>query len=390
MSMNSNKYLPNYKDGSIVNLMSSVKSIFEGKSSYQPLKNFDVSGIVKKNVVFILIDGLGYEYLKKYGEGSFLLENLKSKITSVFPATTASALTTFATGVAPQQHALTGWFMYLKEIGAVVTTLPFTFRAGAFKLGKSKVKYKEIYSEKSFFEDLKATSFSIKHKDYIRSEYSFLTTKGAKNIPFSTINGFFRQIYKVLNSKEKRKFIFAYWDKFDSICHRKGTDDKETKEHFEQLDRKIARLAKFAKNKNTVIVVTADHGLTDTKEQSKIIELKDHPKFSETLSMPLSGEPRVVYCYVKSSKIKQFEDYVKTKFKNICEIHKSKNLIKENYFGLYEPNEKLKDRIGDYTLIMKENYIMRDLVLGEERNMSIGNHGGVSKEEMFVPLIVIE
>jgi hypothetical protein len=39
---------------------------------------------------------------------------------------------------------------------------------------------------------------------------------------------------------------------------------------------------------------------------------------------------------------------------------------------------------------MKDNYIMKDLVLGEEQNIYIGNHGGVSKEEMFVPLVVIE
>jgi hypothetical protein len=105
--------------------------------------------------------------------------------------------------------------------------------------------------------------------------------------------------------------------------------------------------------------------------------------------MPLSGEPRAAYCYVRPEKIKQFENYVKTEFKKCCEMRKSEDLIKEKYFGLFEPNEKLKDRIGDYVLIMKENYIMKDLVLGEKRNIYIGNHGGVSREEMFVPLIVI-
>lgn len=105
--------------------------------------------------------------------------------------------------------------------------------------------------------------------------------------------------------------------------------------------------------------------------------------------MPLSGEPRVVYCYVKPNKIKQFENYVKTKLANVCEIHKSEELIRKNYFGLYEPNEKLKNRIGDYTLIMKDNFIMKDLVFGEDQNIYTGNHGGVSREEMIVPLIVI-
>ena len=105
--------------------------------------------------------------------------------------------------------------------------------------------------------------------------------------------------------------------------------------------------------------------------------------------MPLSGEPRAVYCYVRPQKIEQFENYVKTKFKKACKMHKSEDLVKNNYFGLFEPNKKLKERIGDYVLIMKDDYIMKDLVLGEKQNIFIGNHGGTSKEEMYVPLIVV-
>lgn len=383
-------YKPNYQNGSIVNLMSSIKRALGGKSKYKPLELFDFSNISKKNIVLIIIDGLGYNYLTKYGKDSFLYKNLKGKITSVFPATTASAMTTFSTGLAPQQHALTGWFMYLKEIGAVSVILPFTSRAGDLKLSKGKIKYKDIYNEKSFFEDLKTASTSIKHKAYIDSEYSRLVDKGAKKLPFSNLNGFFRQISKALNATNNKKYILAYWAKLDSLCHEKGTDSQEAKKHLNELDKKVKSLAKLLKNKNTVIIISADHGLIDTKEKDRIIELKNHPRFVETLAMPLSGEPRVVYCYVKPQKVKEFENYVKTEFKNACEIYKSDDLVKNNYFGLFEPNEKLKDRIGDYVLIMKENYIMKDLVLGEEQHIYIGNHGGVSEEEMFVPLIVIE
>lgn len=382
-------YLPNYKDGSIVNLMSSIKKSFGGESLYHPLKNFDIDKISKRNVILLIIDGLGYEYLKKYGKKSFLYKNLKGEMTSVLPATTASAITSFMTGVAPQQHALTGWFMYLKEIGAVSVILPFTTRVGDLSLDK-KVKYKDIYSQKSFFEDLKANSFSLKYKDYSNSAYSLLASRGAKRLAFSSLTNFFKQIENTMKNSRQRKFMLAYWAKIDSICHRKGTDSKEALKHFLQLDKKIANLAKSLKNSNTTIIVTADHGLVNTREESRIIKLENHPKLAETLSMPLSGEPRAVYCYVKPQKIKQFENYVKTKLANACEMHKSEELIRKNYFGLYEPNEKLKDRIGDYTLIMKDNFIMKDLVLGEEQNIFVGNHGGVSKEEMLVPLVIIE
>lgn len=382
-------HLPNYKDGSIVNLMSSIKKAFGGRSSYQQLKNFDTSDISKKNIVLIIVDGLGYEYLLKYGKESFLYKNLRGKITSVLPSTTASAMTSFMTGVAPGQHALTGWFMYLKELGIVARTLPFESRAGNLKLEEGKIKFEDIYKEKSFFEDLKVSSFYIGNKKYIDSQYTQTVTKGARKLAFSNINEFFKKINSALD-KKGRKFIFAYWAEFDSICHRKGIDSTEAKKHFEMLDKKIAILSKSLKNKNTAIIITADHGLIDTKEKSRFIKLENHPKFIETLSMPLSGEPRFAYCYVKPSKIKQFENYVKTEFKDVCSMHKSSYLIKKNYFGLFESSENLKDRVGDYVLIMKEDYVMKDLVFGEDRNIFIGNHGGTSKEEMFVPLVVID
>ena len=380
---------PNYQNGSIVNLMSSIKKALGGKSEYKPLKNFNIDDISDKNIVLIVIDGLGYDYLMKYGKDSFLHKNLKGKITSVFPATTAAAMTAFSTGLAPQQHALTGWFVYLKEIGAISAILPFTLRAGDLKLWKGKIKFKDIYNEKSFFEHLKVNLISIKHKAYIDSEYSRLVDKGAKRYPFSSFNGFFKQINKALNSNNAKKYILAYWAKLDSLCHEKGTDSKEALKHFKEIDRKIRYLAESLKNKKTAIIISADHGLIDTKEKNKIIELKNHPRFVETLAMPLSGEPRVVYCYVRPQKNEQFENYVKTKFKKACKMHKSEDLVKNNYFGLFEPNKKLKERIGDYVLIMKDDYIMKDLVLGEKQNIFIGNHGGTSKEEMYVPLIVV-
>ena len=110
----------------------------------------------------------------------------------------------------------------------------------------------------------------------------------------------------------------------------------------------------------------------------------------ETLVLPLSGERRVAYCYVCPNKVKQFEQYVKQKLRKECTLYKSEELVKRGYFGLGLENSKLLERIGDYTLIMKENYVIFDELLGEKRSFHIGNHGGISKEEMFVPLIVIK
>ena len=54
------------------------------------------------------------------------------------------------------------------------------------------------------------------------------------------------------------------------------------------------------------------------------------------------------------------------------------------------PHPRLHERIGDYTLIMKEKAVIKDWLPGEPRYVQIGVHGGVTAQEMYVPLIVAE
>ena len=72
-----------------------------------------------------------------------------------------------------------------------------------------------------------------------------------------------------------------------------------------------------------------------------------------------------------------------------CLIYESMDLWNRNFFGLYEPHPRLFERIGDFIIIPKEEYIIKDFLMGEKEKYHIGNHGGLSSQEMYVPLIVI-
>lgn len=380
---------PDYKDGSIVNLMSSISKYFGYKSKYKPLKILPASSFENsKNIILIIIDGLGFEFLKKKRENTIFVKYLVGPITSVFPSTTATAITTFVTGLPAQQHAVTGWFMNLKEIGIVSKILPFTSRAGDLELNKF-ITLKDILNQKCFSDKIKVNSFIIQKKRIIDSDYNLATSGKSKRLSYISLDGFFKQIRKAAKSSNKRKYIYGYWPKFDSLSHDYGVNSKKVEKHFKELDRKLKKFLKDIEGTNSLIIITSDHGFIDTTKE-KIIMLKQHPKLEECLTLPLCGEPRAVFCYVRPSKKKQFERYIKTKLKNICYLYKSEELVKKNYLGLFKPNKKLLDRIGDYIIILKDNYVLKDKILGEKRHYHIGAHGGVSKEEMIVPLIIIK
>jgi len=383
MGYNSNNMIyPDYKN-SIVNLTSSILKAFNVNSPYSSLRELDDLKNYK-NIVLLLIDGLGYEYLQKYGQGSELNKHCLKKITSVFPSTTASATTSLETGVAPQQHGITGWFMFLKEIGVLAKVLPFKPRYGGQSFSSDNICRKDIFTEKRIVDKIKSAAFVIYPGHIIDGK---VNKKSKSLVGYKNLNDMFLQIKKTIKSSNGRKYIHAYWDTFDTLCHEKGCASKEASNHFWQLDKKISSFSKSLKGTSTALIITADHGLIDTTEKSKIILLHKHPKLVETLVMPLSGEPRVAYCYIHPQKTKQFENYIKENLDYCCEVYKSVDLLNKEVFGLFEANKKLIDRIGDYVLVMKENYIMKDFLLTEKEECHIGNHGGTSSNEMFVPLI---
>ncbi|MFH1591999.1 MAG: alkaline phosphatase family protein [Candidatus Woesearchaeota archaeon] len=381
---------PNYEDGSIVNLMSSVGKNFGYKSKYKPLKLLHPSELKNsKNILLIILDGVGFEYIKKKGNNTIFQKNLKGKITSVFPPTTAAAIPSITTGVAPQQHAFTGWYMHLKEIGIVSAILPYSPRAGGKPFSKHKLPIEKIFTEQGFASRLNSTSYTIMKRDILNSDFTIHISKKSKRLGYETLNGFLMQVRKTIFSHNRRKYIFAYWPKFDELSHKYGVKSKKSYNHFKQLDKKLKQFIKTIKDTNTTVIIIADHGFIDTTK-NKTINLENHPKLQECLTLPLCGEPRTVYCYVHPSKTRQFENYVKTKLNKACYLFKSKELIDKNYFGLFKSNPQLLERIGDYVLIMKDNYMMRDTLLNKKPHPLIGNHGGISKEEMYVPLVVIK
>jgi predicted AlkP superfamily pyrophosphatase or phosphodiesterase len=381
--------LPDYKDGSIVNLMSSIMHAYGEKSSYHPLRGLEISTLKRStNLVLIVLDGLGYEYLQEQDADCFLRTHLHEKVTSVFPSTTATGITTFLTGLAPQQHAITGWFMLIKELGVVARILPFNPRYGGLTFGKTGIDPKHIFTSKPLSARLKAETYYLIPQHLFESDFTSATSIGARKFSYNSLQECLSTIKEIAVSNQNRKFMYVYWAEFDSLCHEFGTRSAEVLTHFRELNNALANLADSLKESNTALLITSDHGLVDTDTMDRM-SLEEHPELAQTLTLPLCGEPRVAYCYVHPSKTKQFRNYVNSALNDYCTMYTNRQLIRKHFFGLHEPNPTLFDRIGDYVLIMKDNYVIKDCLLGETMHFLKANHGGMSSKEMFVPLITV-
>ncbi len=383
--------LPDYKAGSIVNLMASLIAARGGEpSSYAPLPALDHSrlrGVT--NIVLLVVDGLGYDYLLRVGAGGALHRHLRGKITSVFPSTTASAVTTFLTGTAPQQHALTGWFIHFEEVGGVTAVLPLTPRHGGPSLAKSGVDAATLFGHVPVFDRMDARTYMVLPKRIVDSEFNVAHCGRAERRSYRSLKRFFKAIAEIFRVGDHPKYVYAYWPELDRIAHESGIGSRQAAAHFAEFDAAFGAFLKTIAGSDSLIVVTGDHGFIDSAPD-QLIELDRHPVLAETLVLPLCGDRRVAYCYVHPAKCEQFEAYVRAKLTDYAILMKSDALIEQGYFGLGPPHPSLRERVGDYALLMKGNYAIKDWVPGERKYSPIGLHGSVSREEMYVPLVVVE
>ena len=73
-----------------------------------------------KNVIFLVLDGLGEHILNKISPKGILYENKIDCVTSVYPSTTTAALTTYYAGKPPYETGWIGWSQYFKEYGRTI------------------------------------------------------------------------------------------------------------------------------------------------------------------------------------------------------------------------------------------------------------------------------
>lgn len=376
--------LPDYRGGSLVNLMSSVATALGAGSAYAPLAALPPDALASaRHVVMLVVDGLGLDYVR--GREGALRSHLRRQLTSVFPSTTASAIPVFLTGLAPQQHGLTGWHMYFREIGAVAAPLPFRLRTGKQGLRDAGVTPTQLFGLTSLFDRLPVPCHVVSPQHIVHSDFNVALSGGAQRHGYQTLDELFGTIAGLLQSTAPRSYVYAYWPQLDSLAHEYGIGSAQVAAAFAALDAAFAQLLEAARGTDSVIVVTADHGFVDTDQT---IDLDDHPALRDTLLLPLCGEPRAAFAYVREGRAQQFEDYVRTQLGDRVDLVPSETLLNQGWLGPGAAHPRLKDRIGDYVLLPRGKAILRDWLVGEPRHVHVGVHGGTSAAEMTVPLVV--
>jgi hypothetical protein len=374
-------HFPGYSGNGFVNLVASLVEARGGAPRHPPLECLPVAELrPARNLVFAIIDGLGDNYLQANGAGGNLARHRRAAISAVFPSTTASAITTSYTGATPLEHGLTGWFTYFSESACVAAPLPFLRRGEKTPLGVAPGR---IFAEPSLFDALEARSIVVSYRPIIDSQYNLHHCGRAERRAYDSLDGFIGETVNAVRSGPERKLVYAYWPEFDALAHRHGVASAEVRAHFDALDAAFGELLARLAGSDTLVALTADHGFIDCPAAEAI----DLPAaLSPLLRFPLCGERRVAFCHVRDAGV--FLGKAKELLGERAEVRPSRELADEGWFGTGREHPRFAERIGDVALLMKGRGTVKDWVAGEPRHLHIGNHGGMSEDEMRIPLVV--
>jgi len=372
---------PKYKSDSIANITPTVLEHFGCRTlvpSNPVLKN-KLRGADK--VLFLYLDGLGYDLLKE-ARAPFLKKLFKGTkpITALFPSTTAASVTSFCTALTPQQHGILSYMLYVKEFRALTNMLAYKNVMTGARLRpntRTFLPFKTV-SEQLAVKGVK--TFFLIPKHTVNSTFSRMIHRKGSQVGYHGLREFFQKLKRLL-ARPGKQFIYAYTDMYDSLCHLYGPYSDAASLFLQGFDAHLEKFVKNVRAKNAVLVISSDHGMLTT-DPKRMIDYNDHPKLMKSL-ITAGGELRMNYLYCRRGRQRFVERYFRKHFGRKAFLFNSRDMLEKEWFGLGAVYPKTINRIGDFVVVAKKNF-----TFGIKHSPLIGHHGGVSRQEMLVPLLV--
>jgi predicted AlkP superfamily pyrophosphatase or phosphodiesterase len=316
------------------------------------------------------VDALGAEILHRHAKVSTHLQSdVVQIITSVFPSTTVSATTSVMTGL---PHITTGWLGWCQYVKEVEKSVIFFMN-------------KDYYSESTTFEENMANKVApvTKFYDLIqRADSSVSTLEVFPAFSQPEHDTFMKQCQTVVKTcQDKGKhFIYTYWDKLDFVMHETGPGSIEVNHMLATVDEGYQYL-KTAIDEETLIVLLADHGQVEVCP----IELRKYETIWSTFIHEPSIESRATAFFIKPDQFDTFEKEFNHYFSEYFMLLKKEEVLAMKLFGSGEIHPRINEFLGDYMAIAIDHFYFK---LFEGKFVMRGQHAGLLRDEMLVPLII--
>lgn len=333
--------------------------------------------------VFVLVDGLGMNLVEQDPAAAFFKQHLAMEIRSVFPSSTAPALTSIATGAWPAQHAVPGWFTHLPDAGITTTILPFVERFSKKDARQFAVTPEAAFPVAALAGRMTRKALRVTHRHIAGSVYTKYSTAGDDGYGYRSFRAGVEAVAWGVETATGPTYTYLYVSSVDTAEHNRGVWSKPVRRALKLVSSRLETLAGRLEGQAR-IVITADHGQTD-------IPLPQQTQLAEgdpLLAMLDAGphcEPRAPAFHVKHNMHAAFEAEFRSRFGARFALLTVEEADELRLFGQEAMSPETRLRLGHYVALATGPYT---LALTHERPM-VGFHGGLQADEVRVPLVVV-
>jgi hypothetical protein len=360
---------PNAEARSLTDVLSIVRDALGPISTVLPP--------ARSGIVFV-VDGLGARNLTiRRAHARFLSEAMGRRdiARTVFPSTTAAALTSLLTGTSPGRHGVVGYRALVPETGAVVNQLNGWDDGTLDPLVWQR-------SEPVFAAEAAAgrACFVVSKPEYAASGFTQATLRGAEIHGAGSLTDRVDLAVHLARSTPG-SLTYLYAPELDSAGHRHGSESQEWAFALEDLDAAARRLHDAA-GRDVGVILTADHGMVDVPAHRQVL-FGDGP-LTDGLRL-VGGEPRMLHLYAEPGAAPSLHAAWLEESTRAWVMTRDE-AIDAGLFGTVAG--AVRERIGDVLVAARGRVAYYDdRVSDTSPRKMVGQHGSLTDEETAIPFI---
>jgi hypothetical protein len=313
-------------------------------------------------------------------------------ITSVFPTTTVSALTSVSSGVPPGRHGLVGPLQYLPrlDLTADILRMSRADRPGVEELVGPGWSPSDVSGVPPVFRrGVHGLAVSRRHFD--GTGFNRVLYDGAEFVGYSTASDLAHLLGEILRRSQPPPLIMVYWEELDTVLHLRGPNARSFEFEASRIAHLVAHVAEGAdaeRRRTTRVFVTADHGQVpvDPARQIRVDRLAE---VANEMARPLAGDRRAGYFTARWGRRDALEAALRRNLPPESRILPMSDVVSAGLYGPPPYHPELVERLGDLLVLVPIPYgLLSPRLRVESRTPEfLGAHSGLEPEELLVPLV---
>ena len=416
-----------------------VESALTGEPNPRTLPDDALGALADRphTVVLLFIDAFGWRFFEEFAERTpalrrFLRDGTVSKLTALFPSTTAAHVACLHSGLTPAESGVYEWYQYEPAAGAMIAPLLWS-RAGEKGRNGLDLDPKVLFGGETMHERLAARgvrSISVTPAEFTWSPFNAAFTRGAESMPWGKLSRGLDALAglaaPVCDGRRTPRLVHYYYGGIDRTAHRAGPDSPAVRkvvrrffdrlEHrfFAPLDRARERKAEsrpppsargragrterdgWSGKEDICVVLTADHGMMahDPKRAVHLNRiLPEVERWIERdgrgrLKVP-AGSPRDFFLHLREDCFDQAVAAIRDALTGTAAVRPVGDLAAAGYFGAAPASPRFLDRVGNAVILPHPGRTVWWYEKDRFESRHRGDHGGLSPEEMEIPFGVL-